>query len=63
MLDDYLDVLTINDTATVLRISRRSVMRLMDEGKLEYRKIGRIYRISKKAILDYLYNTTDSVNP
>ncbi|MCC8050273.1 MAG: helix-turn-helix domain-containing protein [Clostridiales bacterium] len=62
MLDDYLDVLTIDDTATVLRISRRSVMRLIDEGKLEYRKIGRIYRISKKAILDYLYNTSGTAD-
>lgn len=56
MLDDYLDVLTIDDTAAVLRISRRSVKRLLDEGKIEYRKIGRIYRISKKAIMNYLYN-------
>ncbi|MCD8014432.1 MAG: helix-turn-helix domain-containing protein [Lachnospiraceae bacterium] len=56
MLDNYLDVLTVDDTAAVLRVSRRSVMRLLAEGKIEYRKIGRIYRISKKAIMDYLYN-------
>ncbi|MCC8046341.1 MAG: helix-turn-helix domain-containing protein [Clostridiales bacterium] len=60
MLDDYLDVLTIDDTAAVLRLSRRSVKRLLDEGEIEYRKIGRIYRISKKAILDYLYNKPDT---
>ncbi|MCD8154494.1 MAG: helix-turn-helix domain-containing protein [Clostridiales bacterium] len=54
MLDEYLDVLTVKDVAEVLRLSRRSVMHLLHDGDLRYRKIGRIYRISKKALLDYL---------
>ncbi|MCD8075005.1 MAG: helix-turn-helix domain-containing protein [Lachnospiraceae bacterium] len=54
MLDSYSDVLTINDTAEALRLSRRSVKRLMDGGDIRYRKIGRIYRISKKSVLAYL---------
>ncbi len=54
MLDDYLDVLTIDDVAAILRISRRSVMHLIENQELEYRKIGRIYRISKAALSKYL---------
>lgn len=40
MLDKYPDVLTIDDVAHVLRISRRSVMRLIADGTISYRKIG-----------------------
>ncbi|MCD8397706.1 MAG: helix-turn-helix domain-containing protein [Lachnospiraceae bacterium] len=54
MLEKYSDVLTIEDTAEALRLSRRSVMHLLNDGKIRYRKIGRVYRISKKALLDYL---------
>ncbi|MCD7736685.1 MAG: helix-turn-helix domain-containing protein [Lachnospiraceae bacterium] len=54
MLEKYFDVLTIEDTAEALRLSRRSVMHLLNDGKIRYRKIGRVYRISKKALLDYL---------
>lgn len=54
MLEKYLDVLTIEEVAEALRLSRRSVMRLLANGEIEYRKIGRIYRISKSALLDYL---------
>lgn len=54
MFDSYSDVLTINDTAEALRLSRRSVKRLMDGGEIRYRKIGRIYRISKISLLEYM---------
>ncbi|MCD7826011.1 MAG: helix-turn-helix domain-containing protein [Clostridiaceae bacterium] len=54
MLDHYSDVLTINDTAEALRLSRRSVKRLLDAGEIRYRKIGRVYRISKKSVVAFL---------
>lgn len=53
MFENYLDVLTIDEVAEALRIDRRSVMRLLSDGEIEYRKIGRIYRISKKALINY----------
>ncbi len=54
MLEEYKDVLTIDEVSKVLRLSRRSVMRLLNSGSIKYRKIGRVYRISKMALLDYL---------
>ncbi len=54
MLEEYQDVLTIQETAEALRLSRRTVMRLLDNGEIRYRKIGRIYRISKNALSDYI---------
>lgn len=54
MLDKYPDVLTVDEVANVLRISRRSVMRLFADGTINYKKIGRHYRISKSAVLKYL---------
>jgi len=54
LLEDYLDVLTVDDVCGILRLSRRSVMRLIKSGEIRARKIGRVYRISKYAVVDYL---------
>ncbi len=54
MLENYLDVLTVDDVAEILRIDRRTVMHMLATGKLDYRKIGRIYRISKISLIKFL---------
>ncbi len=62
MLDNYRDVLTISEVADALRIDRRTVMRLLSQGDIAYRKIGRIYRISKAAVIAYIDNEQTGVN-
>ncbi|MCC8029020.1 MAG: helix-turn-helix domain-containing protein [Lachnospiraceae bacterium] len=47
-------MLTVDEVSNILRISRRSVMRLFADGTISYKKIGRHYRISKSAVLKYL---------
>lgn len=54
MLDTYSDVLTITDICDILHISRKTVMHLIHSGQLPCRRIGRIYRISRPALLTYL---------
>lgn len=48
------DVLTVQQLAAVLNISRRSTYQLLQNNLIRHRKIGRIYRISKRAVIDYL---------
>ncbi len=62
MFEDLPDVITIQEAADALRINRRSVKALMDDNKIEYRKIGRIYRIRKTALLNYLGDNTEEPN-
>lgn len=54
MLENYHDVLNIKDMCTALRIGRKTAYRLLHEGKIPYRRIGRNYKISKQAIVSYL---------
>ncbi len=54
MLEKYNDVMTIEELREVLHIGRRLAYSLVKEGIIPSRKIGRIYRIPKSAIIKYL---------
>lgn len=56
MLDNYADILTIDDVCTALRLSRKTVTALIATGQLPCRKIGRVYRIRKSAVVNYIAN-------
>lgn len=53
-LIDIPDVLTVDQVADLLHISKRSVYKLLSDGSIRHRKIGRIYRIPKQAVVEYL---------
>ena len=48
------DVLTVAQVADILCISKRASYKLLADGSIRHRKIGRIYRIPKQAVIDYL---------
>lgn len=48
------DVITVQQLAAILHISGRSAYKLLHTGVITHRKIGRIYRIPKAAVIDYL---------
>lgn len=54
MLEHYPDVLTVDEVCNILRIARKTVYSLVKSGDLPSRRIGRIYRISKKQLVEYL---------
>lgn len=54
MLKSIPDVLTVGELADYLKVSKRSAYMLLHEGEIRYRKIGRVYRIPKTALLQYL---------
>jgi excisionase family DNA binding protein len=54
MLNTYKDVLDVNDLCAVLRISRKTAYSLLKQGIIPYKKIGRVYRIRKTAVIEYL---------
>ena len=53
-LEDYPDVLTVYDLSAILRINRTTAYELLHDGHIPYLRIGTVYRISKKALLEYL---------
>jgi PTS system nitrogen regulatory IIA component len=49
------EVLTIDEVAKFLRVSPDTIYRLASRGELAGRKIGRIWRIPKSAVEQYLH--------
>ena len=54
MFDKYPDVLNVALLAEILHISPKAAYKLLAENKISHCKIGRIYRIPKIAVINYL---------
>lgn len=54
MLDQYPDVLTVDDLSKILRINKSTTYRILQDGVIPCRRIGTTYRISKKHVLNFL---------
>jgi excisionase family DNA binding protein len=48
------DVMTPSEVAQVLKVAEEDVIAAIDAGDLKARKLGKAYRISKKALQDFL---------
>lgn len=46
--------LTVAEVATVMRVSRMSVYRLIHSGELEAVRVGRSFRVPESAVQEYL---------
>jgi len=54
MLENYDDILTIEDLCSILVIGKNWVYRLLAEKKIAAFKIGRNWKIPKKAVINYI---------
>lgn len=54
MLDEYKDVINVNELCEILRIGRNSAYRLLQSGEIRSRRLGAKYLIPKIVIIDYL---------
>ena len=55
MLQEYPDVMNIEQVSEVLGVSTKAVYGLIKDGHLSVLKIGRTYRIPKIRLIAYLY--------
>ena len=66
ILSSYKDVLTINEVCEILHISRSTAYRLVSCGALKPVRIGRLVRIPKINMIDFLtcanYNDTTTAD-
>jgi len=53
-LKEYPAVLTVKQVAEILGVCKASVLHLIHEKKLQAIKVGRLYKIPKDQIIDYL---------
>lgn len=57
MLNGYDDVLEIKDLCAILKIGRKTAYKLLQDGDIPHRRIGRVYKIPKDALIQYLKNS------
>lgn len=55
-LKDYPTVLSVEEVAQILRVSTKTVYKIIRNQELPAVKIGREYRIEKSAVVDHLRN-------
>ena len=51
---DYGEILTVENLMDYLNIGRTTAYKLVQSGKIKTVRIGRIYRISKKSVEEYV---------
>ena len=54
MLNNYEDILTVSDVAQILYIGKNRVYELLDNGNLKGFRIGRVWKIPKEAVREYI---------
>lgn len=54
MLDQYQDIMTVFDAAEALHIGKNRVYELLETGLLKGFRIGRVWKIPKNALQQYI---------
>lgn len=54
MLEEYADILTTEEACEVLRIGYNAIYELLNSGKLKGYRNGRVWRIPKMAVQEYI---------
>ena len=56
MLADYPDVLNLDQLCTILQIGRKNGYKLLRDGDIKFRKVGRKYIIPKRNVVAYIHD-------
>lgn len=56
MFQEYPDVLTPQQVQEMLGVGQRMAYQLLREGKIQNVRMGKLYRVPKAAVIDYLYS-------
>lgn len=59
MFNDYSDVVNVKELCEMLKISKKKAYELLTNGTIPYKKIGRLYRISKISIIKFINNESE----
>jgi excisionase family DNA binding protein len=57
MLDDYTDILTVDEACEALRVGYNAMYELLNSGKLKGYRNGRVWRIPKLAVREYILSS------
>lgn len=60
MFDTYPDILKTNEVADMLGVSKTTTYQLLQSGMIPCRKIGKLWRVRKQAVIDYVQASCDN---
>ena len=58
MFEQYPDILTVEEVCEALRMGYNAVYELLNAGKLKAYKNGRVWRIPREALKEYIIKST-----
>lgn len=58
MFESYDDVLTVEEACEALKIGYNAMYELLNTGKIKGYKNGRVWRIPKAALMEYIQNSS-----
>lgn len=61
MFNEYDDVLSVTDVATILCVGFNTVYRLLNENELKGFRIGHTWRIPKERLIEYIMSSSNSL--
>ena len=59
MFNDYDDLLTVDETCEALRMGRDAVYKLLKTNQLKGFRNGRVWRIPKQAVIEYIMQSSN----
>ena len=60
MLEEYQEILTVDEACEILRIRYNAMYELLSTGKLKADRNGRVWRIPKVAVQDFILRQINS---
>lgn len=57
MLEEYEDILTVEEACQALRMGYNALYELLNSGKLKAYRNGRVWRIPKEAVKEYILSS------
>lgn len=61
MLENYEEIMTPDEVCEVLRIGKNALYDLLSTGRLKAYRNGRVWRIPKNAVVEYICNSANLV--
>lgn len=59
MFEQYPDILSVEEACEALRVGYNAMYKLLNNGKIKAYKNGKIWRIPKESIREYIINQTN----
>ena len=62
MLENYEDIMTPDEVCEALRIGKNALYELLAAGRLRAYRNGRVWRVPKSAVVEYICKAANLVN-